>query len=508
MSVFSRRTGGAVIAYAIATQGAWADLTANDVWADWKAYVGGMGYEISGDEAASGGQLKVTNITVGMQIPEEDASFSMSMPEMTLRDQGDGTVAIDFPAEFPLTFVIEAEGEDPITGVLDYAQQNMSLVASGSPDDVTYDYSADALSMRLASLEAEGEKMPEGALNVSVDMSGVSGSSKMKIADMREISQSFASDALSYSFAFDDPEGDDKGSFNGALNGVSYSGTGTIPKEFNASDYSDMLTSGFAFGGTMSFTSGNGAMEGTGDGESFAFTSKSNGGDFTVSMDAQKLLYDVKQRGAEISVSSQELPFPVDIKMAEAGFKVDVPVQPGDDPQPFGFGFTLADFTMSDMIWSMFDPAGALPRDPATIALDATGTAKILVNFLDPAVAETLEATGAAPGELNSLKVNNLLVSLVGAKLSGTGDFEFDNSNTDAFDGMPAPSGVADLQLAGANGLLDKLIAMGFVSDSDAMGARMMMGMLAVPGDQPDTLNSRIEINKQGHISANGQRIK
>ena len=67
---------------------------------------------------------------------------------------------------------------------------------------------------------------------------------------------------------------------------------------------------------------------------------------------------------------------------------------------------------------------------------------------------------------------------------------------------------MANLTLSGANALLDKLIAMGFVSEDDAMGARMMMGMLAVPGDAPDTLNSKIEINEQGHILANGQRIK
>ena len=65
-----------------------------------------------------------------------------------------------------------------------------------------------------------------------------------------------------------------------------------------------------------------------------------------------------------------------------------------------------------------------------------------------------------------------------------------------------------DLSLTGANGLLDKLIEMGFVSSQDAMGARMMMGMLAVPGEGPDSLKSKIEINEQGQILANGQRLK
>ncbi|WP_405117314.1 hypothetical protein [Phaeobacter sp. BS23] len=49
---------------------------------------------------------------------------------------------------------------------------------------------------------------------------------------------------------------------------------------------------------------------------------------------------------------------------------------------------------------------------------------------------------------------------------------------------------------------------MGLVSDSDAMGARMMMGMLAVPGDGEDTLTSKIEVTEDGQIKANGQRIK
>ena len=66
-------------------------------------------------------------------------------------------------------------------------------------------------------------------------------------------------------------------------------------------------------------------------------------------------------------------------------------------------------------------------------------------------------------GELHSLKINELLVSLVGAKLTGDGDFAFDNSNTEEFDGLPSPSGVANLQLVGANQLIDKLIGMGII---------------------------------------------
>lgn len=507
MSVFFRRSAGVFFACSIAN-GAWADLTASDVWSDWKAYMGGMGYQVGGSENQSGGTLTVTDMTMSMEMPEEDGSGTLTIPEVTFTENGDGTVSIDFPESFPMTLSFAADPGEAVEVVMTYAMSNMNMSVAGDPSDMTYSYTADTLNLSVDSVTAEGETLPEGALDIRLDMAGVSGTAQMIIGELRDLVQEFSANSMTYIIAFDDPESDDGANLNGQLNNVTYSGTGSIPKTLDTINYADFFNSGFAFDGNLSYGSGSGSMQGKGEGEEFAFTSKSQGGDFRVGMTGEKLVYDVAQRGAEISVTTQELPFPVDIKMAEVGFKMDMPVQQGDAPQPFGFGLNLTDFTMSDMIWGMFDPAGALPRDPATIVLDATGTAKVLVNFMDPTVAETLEATGAAPGELNSLKINELLISLVGASLSGTGDFEFDNSNLEEFDGMPAPSGVADLKLVGANALIDKLIAMGFVSDQDAMGARMMMGMLAVPGDQPDTLNSRIEINKQGHIMANGQRIK
>ena len=34
------------------------------------------------------------------------------------------------------------------------------------------------------------------------------------------------------------------------------------------------------------------------------------------------------------------------------------------------------------------------------------------------------------------------------------------------------------------------------------------MGLFAVPGDGPDSLKSKLEINEEGHVLANGQRLK
>ena len=108
------------------------------------------------------------------------------------------------------------------------------------------------------------------------------------------------------------------------------------------------------------------------------------------------------------------------------------------------------------------------------------------------------------PAEVETLDINKLEVSVAGAELTGDGGFTFENNQGP----MPQPQGAVDLTLKGGNGLIDKLVAGGLIGDQEAMGVRMMMGLLAVPGDTPDTLNSKIEINDQGHVLANGQRIQ
>ncbi len=509
MSVFYRHSFGAVVAYTVATQGAFADLTANDVWADWQAYLGGMGYTVTGDSSVSGDVTTISNITMALALPEAEGQMSMVMPEMTLTENGDGTVGVGFPDSFPLSITGGAEGdEDAFSAKLLYENDGLDMVVSGSPEEMTYDYSANSIKVSVDSIEVDGEVMPSDMFSFVVTLADTTGKSLMKIGEKRDITQNFSASSLDYNLAFQDPESGEDGLIKGALQQLEFEGDTVIPTDFDVTDVENFYASGFAASGTFSYGAGKTDVSGTSEGQPFSMASSSEGGRFQGGIDAERIVYDLEQKSTQLAVTTADLPFPIEMAMAKAGLKLEMPVQASEEVQPFGFGLNLTDFTMSDVLWSMFDPAGALPRDPATIALDTTGTAKVLVDFMDPEVAETLEAGDVTPGELHSLKINELLISLVGAELSGDGDFTFDNATPDALTGMPTPSGVANLKLVGANALIDKLIGMGFVSENDAMGARMMMGLMAVPGEEPDTLTSNIEFTEDGQILANGQRIK
>jgi len=132
----------------------------------------------------------------------------------------------------------------------------------------------------------------------------------------------------------------------------------------------------------------------------------------------------------------------------------------------------------------------------------------VLVDALNTDRMQQMATGGTPPAEVSALDITQLTVDAVGARIDATGAFTFDNTDKITLPGYPKPVGDININIAGANGLLDKLVAMGFLPAEQVMGARMMLGMFAVPGAAPDTLTSRIEFNEEGQILANGQRIK
>jgi hypothetical protein len=229
----------------------------------------------------------------------------------------------------------------------------------------------------------------------------------------------------------------------------------------------------------------------------------SGAGSFGIKMGQDGLAYDIRQDDVKAEISVAQFQMPMNFDIAKSTFNLAVPVRQSDTPDDFAFGFEFQGFTMSDMLWGMFDPNAQLPRNPATIALDLTGKVRLLFNLLDPATASSI-GPDTTPAEVEELDINRLEIAAAGAELTGTGAFAFDNSAGP----VPKPQGVIDLKLTGGNALIDKLVATGLLPEDQAMGVRMMMGLLAVPGATPDTLNSKIEINEQGHVLANGQRIQ
>lgn len=492
-----------------ATQAA-ADLTASDVWGDWRSYMEGLGYTVSAVEETSGNTLSLTDITVDIAGGPEVDKMTLSVSSLQFVENSDGTVDMVVPDTLPITMRAEPKSTgEPATVVITYTQTGHKITASGTPQAMRYDYTADSFAMALTDMTVDGTTAGADVAQFNVTGENLVSSTDVTVGDVRSYDQNVAAANVTYDLFFKSPDGPETIAMGSTAANLSFEGTSAVPvtKIADASNVAALLDAGFAFDGTFGTTGTESTVEVTGpDGPTKIKTGSSNAS-FGVAMGTDGIRYDVAAQTVQIGAQIAGLPVPLYLEMAETGFALTAPLAKAEAPQDFALSFNLTDFSMSDVIWGMFDPSGQLPRDPATVALDVTGKAKMLFDLLDPAVAARM-TPGTQPAEIETLKINDLTVNAVGAQIDATGDIAFDNSDKATLPGVPKPVGEININLAGASALIDKLVGMGLLPEDQAMGARMMMGLFAVPGATPDTLTSKIEFNEAGQILANGQRIK
>ena len=486
-----------------------ADVTAEQVWADWKTYMAASGYTLSGTETQNGDALEVTEIVMVTEVPDEDVSIQITMSEVTLTSNGDGTVSIGFPATVPMGVKIDSEN-DPVDIQITYSTTDWSGVVSGDPDAMSYAYSASEIGMTVDQVTFDQVTFPMSHIGAAeVTFADFTGSSQSTVGALYETIQTISSGPIKYILDVTDPEGSD-GTFvmKGGAAGMNSSAKAAFPADGDINDMAAMLDQGFAVDASLNITGGSLDLDFDDEGEVYQIDTSSDSNELGITMNADGLAYSLASTAQKIFLAGTEFPLPIEISAQENAFNLQIPLTARDEVQPMALSVTLGDFVMSDLIWGLVDPTGQLPRDPATVSVALAGTAKLLVDLLAPAAMEQLDSGNVQPGELHSLDVTGLTVRAAGAELLGDGAFTFDNSDLTTFDGMPAPSGKLNLSLSGGNGLLDKLVGMGLIPDQEASGVRMMMGLFAVPGSAPDTLNSTIEVKGNGQIFANGQRIQ
>lgn len=495
---------GTALAICMTGSAAFADVTAQDVWGAWKKQMTQAGYALTATEAMSGGVLTLTDISTTIDIPEDDDSIALSIEKVEFKENGDGTVTVLLPATLPISADIKSESEGDISIKAEYRSTDLNWLVSGAPDAMTHVQSASALTLALTELRDNGKPVDLGKAELT--MNNVNFQSVMAMGVNMTQTQSGSAETVSYEIDMTDPEGSGgRFTFSGGVKDLALNGTSSIPEGVDMSDFPAALAAGFGFGGAFSHGGGTMHIEATGGPDEFRADTSTSSGSVQVSMDAGKLVYDVKSQGLKVDAFTSEMPLPISFAMADSGFRLAMPLSKSDAIQGVELALKLGDFTMADMLWGLFDPTGQLPRDPATIELDLTGQVKLTQDLMDEKAMAKLG--DAAPGELHAATINTLTVRAAGAELTGNGAFTFDNTDLVSFDGLPRPQGSVNLKLVGGNTLLDKLVAMGFVPEDQAMGARMMMGLLAVPEGE-DTLTSVIEVNEQGHLLANGQRLK
>lgn len=487
---------GAVCAFLLGTTALHAEMTAEQVWTGMTGYYTSLGQKVtSGSESREGDTLVIRDAVFSSSVPEGE--FSMELDEVRLRELGDGRVEMTFSETVPFRTLTRPKDAEPVTMEMSFTQSGFAMIASGTPEDTSYEFAAPMMGFAVDTLLVDGAKVP---LVARIAVEGSSGGYRMQTAAERQMTSSFSANKIDFEVSAQNPEGEGDVSASGSFTGLSGNSEATIPLNVNMTDMNAALAAGLAMSGDFSATGGGYVMDLLDGSEASHIQSTGSGGKLHFKLAEDGLAYGGEGGPMEISMQVSAFPLPIEVSLGSQAFDLVMPVAKGDGPQPFSLLLKIADLEVSEMLWSLFDPQSQLPRDPATLLVDIGGEATMKVNIFDPKEAEAM--AGTPPGDVHSLDLRALNLSAVGAELTGTGAFTFDNAM-----GMPKPVGSVDLQLVGGNALIDKLVAMGLVPSDQAMGARMMMGLFAVPTGE-DTLTSKIEVREDGHVFANGQQIQ
>lgn len=468
-------------------------LTADQVWAEWQAAgsAGGGASVTAATEAKDGSTLRLN----GVKMAGKDGSGDVTISEVVLTEEADGSVAIrpgDISIDLP-----------PGQGSMAIKHDGMVVTVHEDPGGRGYGVSANGIGLVMDIVTSSGAQ--SGKVAGNVELSSLSGRYSNQ-TDGIQVDMSTA--RAVYNLQQVDPAAGLDSDTTSDTADIKIAGKLTIPAGVNlmaiqgSAAFWNAVSQGLMFDLKMT----QGVSKGTINDRNPMFplqaSFEAQPGSTSLVANESRLRLEAQAPGVKMDVSPAGAPAPIPASADLFGMSFEMPIK-APEGGAFELGLKVSNLVLGEGAWSLFDPSGALARDPADLSLMLTGTTKIDL----PAITIAEEAGTAPPvPEPLSLDIKELGLKFAGAALSGTGAFTFDNSAL-AFGGPPMPIGVANLRLEGGNKLIDSLIAAGLLPEQDAMGARMMMAMFGKPeGD--DILSSQIEAKEGGSIFVNGQQIQ
>lgn len=474
-----------------------ADITPEQLWQNWQDSSAALGQTIvAGNVAREGDALVITDVT--MASAANGTTVEGSLDTLTMTDQGDGTVLVTSSPEFPMKMRLPAAqtGGPDLQISLRLVQEGMTMLASGTGDDIAYTIDAPALTVRLDRIDG-----PAGqAENLTIDatLTNLAGTYTTKMAQGDAGGVQVDSDITVQGVALAVlAENTAKGSdlrLTAAMEQITSVTSGTL-----------LGPLGYAGGATppvmdsqssVSIAATQFDLEGNDDAGLTTASGTMGPVATQVNIAGGVMEYAVQQSALEVTLNAPGIPVPdLAITLDTANLALKTPIAAADMAMPFAFSTSLQNLAFSDQLWALFDPAGSLPRDPINFVIDTEGMAKPNAMPADPAA--------TLPAELESLTLKDLRLSVAGAELVGAGTSTFQAVPG----GMPNPNAKLDFTLTGANALMDKLVSAGLLTPEALTMPRMMLAMVARPAaDGSDSYESAIEIRDKS-IFANGQML-
>lgn len=473
------------IAVALSPAAGWS-LTAEEVWSRMQEIAQSTGADLNSVSREAGPDTLTLNRVVMSSEPRPNAPTKMYIEYMILTEQDDGSVRVYLPESFEVQ-ATEHGIPDVDIFAMRFTLKDLYMIASGDDDALTMSYTADRADI-LVGTTGSNQEVPEisgfaEGLDVTTTFTpGISDSSGT--AERANVSVQMPDPATFTTMdLLMDFRGIDATSKSPLVNTADFTSDNMQEIELNSAFGFQSVSIGVD--SSIPDALGAFVMEGGAGRSELSFS------DGILQLDSigSELTFDLRMVG---------FPFPFAWSAQEAGIGFSFPVNLPEGSYPYSFTQTLKDLELSPTIWGLFDPNAALPQDPAQLRIDLDG----MLALGEPVLGDLVQGVQTMVPE--TLAINALDLELAGAKIAGTGALEFDDNIPPIGPDMPGMAGNLSLNMAGIGDLIQRLGSMGVFEPEILIGARAMLGVLARPGPEPDTLLSDIEFTRSGGVSANG----
>lgn len=474
-------------------------LTAQELWAEWQSQMATMGQTITTQEVTIGEGVLTIN-GYASRFEETDLSLVSRLDQAVMTETDDDRVVITMSDSLSVEarFVPEP-GMAPVTALVSVMVPGLSITTSGTVDARVYAYDAPRILITNGPITGGDGALP--SIDMSIGIEDFAAIYQLDGSDPKNIGYDSTSSTsgIAGAISVTPPPGEVghlKLSFD--LGASTSTGAGRFGDMAAVTADPDAFPTGMAFAGGVAYDSARLEMTFEHPSDAFTLLSANQGGRLSASLSEAEMAYRMAANGSSLYFLGPDLPVPVNLSMSRAEIGFSLPLAQADAPQAASARVAYQDVVINPEIWGMIDPAQAIPRDPISVIADVSGSVRVLTNLFSTDPTEM----AAMPAELVDLTLNELRLAIAGAELTGSGSAEF------APGPIPMPVGAVDLQLQGANALIDRLQAAGIVPIEQLAMARGLLGAFTRPSAAPDTVESTIQFTQGGGITANGVPLR